>query len=168
MGKLSRISSGIEALEAARERQCLADMFGVDPSVLDEAPEVDPVDARERETNEALCKAIGGLGECLEEATEAQCKAICEMIPQGLVTDAGITKALKAHANVVKIALNDRDDTAFQALLEKVVALFSENQRIIALLMAEKEEPEEDDRPVIFDIERDRNGFMTTVTARPQ
>lgn len=26
----------------------------------------------------------------------------------------------------------------------------------------------EDDRPVIFDIERDRNGFMTTVTARPQ
>ena len=65
-------------------------------------------------------------------------------------------------------ALNDRDYTAFQALLEKVVALFSENQRIIALLMAEKEEPEEDDRPVIFDIERDRNGFMTTVTARPQ
>ena len=46
--------------------------------------------------------------------------------------------------------------------------MFSENQRIIALLMAEKEEPEEDDRPVIFDIERDRNGFMTTVTARPQ
>jgi hypothetical protein len=165
MGKLNGMKAGLEAIRAQTDRQRIIEVFGVDPDLLDKPEEFDPVDARERETSEALCKAIGELGECLEEATEAQAKAIAESIPQGLATDKGIEKSLKAHANVVKLALKDRDNTAVEALLEKVVGLFEESQRLTGLLIAAKQEPEKEEAPVRFDIERDRNGFIASVTA---
>lgn len=168
MGKLNGMQSQLKALKALTDKQRIAQTFGVDLESL-EPPVVDPVDARERETSEALCKAIGSLGECMEEAAEAQCKAITEavtVIPEGLASDAGIAKALKAHATVVKTALGNRDDSAVVALMERLVVLFEENQRLLALLIEEKEEPEEEPETVRFDIERDRNGFMTSVIAR--
>ncbi len=163
MGKLNGMKAGLEALRTQADRRKIMEVFGVDPELLEVPEEFDPVDARERETNEALCKAIHELGECLEEATEAQAKAIVEAIPAGLATDKGIEKSLKAHANVVKLALKDRDDTKVEALLEKVVGLFEESQRLTGLLIAAMQQMEKEVAPPRFDIERDRNGFIASV-----
>ncbi len=162
MGKLNGMQAQLKALKALTDKQRIAQTFGVELESL-EAPEIDPVDARERETSEALCKAIEELGECLEEASEAQAKAIVEAIPAGLATDKGIEKSLKAHANVVKLALKDRDDTKVEALLEKVVGLFEESQRLTGLLIAAMQQMEKEVAPPRFDIERDRNGFIASV-----
>lgn len=162
MGKLNGMQAQLKALKALTDKQRIAQTFGVDLESLEE-PEIDPVDARERETSEALCKAIEELGECLEEASEAQAKAIVEAIPAGLATDKGIEKSLKAHANVVKLALKDRDDTKVEALLEKVVGLFEESQRLTGLLIAAMQQMEKEVAPPRFDIERDRNGFIASV-----
>ena len=165
MGKLNGMQAQLKALKALTDKQRIAQTFGVDLESLEE-PEIDPVDARERETSENLCKAIEELGECLEEASEAQCKAITEavtVIPEGLASDAGIAKALKAHATVVKTALGARDDSP---LLDRLVSVLEETQRLIGLLVASKdEEDEEEEPPIRFDIERDRNGFIASVTA---
>lgn len=165
MGKLNGMRAGLEALRAQADRQKIMEVFGIDPDALEEPEEFDPVDARERETNEALCKAVHELGECIEEAAESQARAIVDAIPTGLATEKGIEKSLKAHANVVKLALKDRDNTAIEALLEKVVGLFEESQRLAGLLIASRKEPEKEESPVRFDIERDRNGFIASVTA---
>lgn len=162
MGKLNGMQAQLKALKALTDKQRIAQTFGVDLESL-EPPAVDPVDARERETSENLCKAIEELGECLEEASEAQAKAIVEAIPAGLATDKGIEKSLKAHANVVKLALKDRDDTKVEALLEKVVGLFEESQRLTGLLIAAMQQMEKEVAPPRFDIERDRNGFIASV-----
>ncbi len=162
MGKLNGMQAQLKALQALTDKQRIAQTFGVDLESLEE-PAVDPVDARERETSENLCKAIEELGECLEEASEAQAKAIVEAIPAGLATDKGIEKSLKAHANVVKLALKDRDDTKVEALLEKVVGLFEESQRLTGLLIAAMQQMEKEVAPPRFDIERDRNGFIASV-----
>lgn len=162
MGKLNGMQAQLKALKALTDKQRIAQTFGVDLESLEE-PEIDPVDARERETSENLCKAIEELGECLEEASEAQAKAIVEAIPAGLATDKGIEKSLKAHANVVKLALKDRDDTKVEALLEKVVGLFEESQRLTGLLIAAMQQMEKEVAPPRFDIERDRNGFIASV-----
>lgn len=162
MGKLNGMQAQLKALQALTDQQRIAQTFGVDLESLEE-PEIDPVEARERETSENLCKAIEELGECLEEASEAQAKAIVEAIPAGLATDKGIEKSLKAHANVVKLALKDRDDTKVEALLEKVVGLFEESQRLTGLLIAAMQQMEKEVAPPRFDIERDRNGFIASV-----
>lgn len=168
MGKLNGMQAQLKALKALTDKQRIAQTFGVDPATLD-PPVVDATEVREREMGDNLCQAIGHLGECLEEAAEAQCKAITEavtVIPEGLASDAGIAKALKAHATMVKAALGDRD-AVIQSLMEKIAGLFDLHQQMIALLIERKEEPEEEEPEEIrFDIERDRNGFMTSVIAR--
>lgn len=184
MGKLNGMPAQLKALKAMADQQRIAQAFGIEPG----KPGDDPVDASDDlrkaigsiilsclsvDENDEICQAIGSLGDRLEVTAEAQRKAISEVvgaIPEGLATDKGIAKALKAHATVIKIALDSvnsgRDDTAIVALLERVVAVSEGHQRMMALMMANKDEPEEEPETVRFDIERDRNGFMTSVIAR--
>lgn len=182
MGKLNGMQSQIKALKALADQQRIAQVFGIEPGKPGEAPADASDDLRKAigsiilsclsvDENDEICQAIGSLGDRLEVTAEAQRKAIAESVPSipaGLASDAGIAKALKAHAVVVKTAVEsaNRDDTAIVALLERVVAVSEGHQRIMALMMARKEEPEEEPETVRFDIERDRNGFMTSVIAR--
>ena len=170
MGKLDGMNKNLAAMTERMGKDRVAKMFGVDPATLEPKEIPEPSEVAHSERNEHLCKAITEAGECVEEAVEELGKVVVgsmPKIPEGLATDKGIEKSIKALAAVIKSALKEKPETVVPALLERMVEMIEENQRLSAeLIKAMAVEEKEESRDVVFDISRDRNNFIASVTAR--
>lgn len=169
MPQLNGIASGIERLLAEKGEQRVNSLFGIDPAAMPEKP--DPVAERKEHHNEALCKALASLENAVKSASDSQVKVIdstAVKIPDGLASDKGIDKSIKALGKVIETSLKTKPNDGIQELMERMVEILNDNHRLSTALIAalEKEDPPQPD--TVFTIVRDRNDFISTVTARAE
>jgi len=175
MPKLTDYNKRIQAMVKQAEDERMQRMFGLTAEMMEEPEEHDPVEAGREMRHEQMCEAIANLAAVIRQGSEAQVKAIegnVTQIPTGLATDKGVERALKALSKVLDMALRERPQDGSQAVLERLAGLVEENQRLQARLVevlseSAEEEDEEAETPIMFQIQRDTNGYMTSVIARP-
>mgnify|MGYP000666343911 CR=1 FL=1 len=148
MGKLDAINQGIARLAESQRRY-----------------EMDEVHGEESALDDALCKAVSSLDATIDVASQASTQAIAGI---DAATNKGLEKALKAHATVGQGAISalsesSAESTAVIAPLLEAIAKSNASLAAAIRYTGQKETP----RPIHFDIERDGNGYMKTVTARP-
>lgn len=165
MARNRDLLNALNRMGTERDQRDLAETFGVDPDMIKEPTEYDQEQAGREMRHEQMCAAIANLATVIRGGSEAQVKAIegnVLELPSGLATDKGIEKAVKALAKVIESAIRAQPDIT--PVLERLcLALEKEPEEPVA----NGEDEDEDDESMLFEIQRDRNGFMTSVIARP-
>lgn len=171
MGKLDALKQSLSTLEEKRRKAQLSSAFGVD---LDNAvEEEDPT----QEALEELADCVKGVGTAITatgEAQEANVTAISASLDKQIKAiqatskdqQEQLQKAVRAQVETLKQAMDaiaTRNDERLASLIETL-----QNQRnpeLVAALsaMGATREPQ----AYQFDIERNRQGFMTSVIATP-
>ena len=168
MGKLKDLPSALRTRATQAREERVAGMFGGDPQILREPQEAEE-EAPEGYAHQEMVEAIHALEGAIAAASGAQVKAIegnVVTIPPG-ATDKGIKAALQAHAKAMTLAMGQVKE---DPIIGRLVELIEESQRLQAALveaMKPEKEDEEPDLPMEFTINRNRDGYMTSVIAKP-
>jgi len=154
MGKLDALAEGLERLKNPQEE-----------------PEPPPQDIEvQGEQLNAITLAVSSLGTSLEKTTKEQCEKLDESTTaQVIEIQSGLRKLVKAiealakgQGNSMTLAVKAQAESLQGAIAELTTAIggISTPQ---SKVIVEQPAP----APVQFDIERDRNGYIATVIARP-
>jgi hypothetical protein len=169
MGRLDKISNALDGIKESNRREQLIAEFGLDPSVFDEPPEVTDTDIQGGHLK-CISESIEAMGESLKDtSTEQLTKLEDATTAQVIEIQVGLRKLVKAIGDVSKgqdkrlessiKSQGDALQTAIGALVEAVSSIehtIVVEPPVIPALVA-----------IQFDIERNNQGYMTTVIARP-
>jgi hypothetical protein len=169
MGRLDKISNALDGIKESNRREQLIAEFGLDPSVFDEPPEITDTDIQGGHLK-CISESIEAMGESLKDtSTEQLTKLEDATTAQVIEIQVGLRKLVKAIGDASKgqdkrleSSIKSQGDALQTAIGSLVEAVSSIEHTIVV-------EP-----PVIpalvaiqFDIERNNQGYMTTVIARP-
>jgi hypothetical protein len=169
MGRLDKISNALDGIKESNRREQLIAEFGLDPSVFDEPPEITDSDIQGGHLK-CISESIEAMGESLKDTSTEQLTKIDESTTaQVIEIQVGLRKLVKAIGDASKgqdkrleSSIKSQGE-ALQASIGTLVEAVSSIEHTIVV------EPPVIPAPVAiqFDIERNNQGYIASVIARP-
>jgi len=170
MGQLGNLTNSIGRLKKSSRQEELAAMLGVETSSLDAPEPMDSDDLRVGQVTAALTqvstelKTIAGSVEKRSDDIEKK------MDKRNLALTKRLETYFKANGNAIQIAVSkvaERAETDLRSTILALSEIKDDGSLVQQLIDALGEVTKVEQSTVRFDIERDNNGYIESVTAVP-